>query len=289
MTRTTPRIAAFAAASALLAGGCFDHAVPAGRDVVARTPEEAGSLRESVTFLDFHEAGLSAFPEGLGAYPKLRRLSVQGQKAAAAVPASVAEAKGLFELDLIATGVKDLPPEAASLAALRHLYLADNGLSALPAAVCGMKGLTYLNLDRNALTNLPDAVGDLAALKWVRLNGNRLADLPASAANWKDVRRLYLRGNGLKAVPAAILGMKSLEQIDLGENDLAEIPAALFELPKLHYVSLDGNPRLASLPGSVTNMPQLTHLFLHRTALTTNEQQRIRGAYPNPVVPHISF
>ena len=288
MTRFHARTAALAAA-ALLAGGCFDHAVPAGRDVVARTPAEAESLRDTVTFLDFHEANLSAFPEGLGAYPKLRRLSVQGQKGAAAVPASVAEAKGLVELDLIATGVKDLPPEAASLPALRRLYLSDNALAELPAAVCGMKGLDYLNLDRNALTNLPDAIGGLAGLKWVRLNGNRLADLPASAANWKDVRRLYLRGNGLREVPAAILGMKSLEQIDLGENDLTEIPAALFELPRLHYIQLDGNPRLATLPESAEHMPQLTHLFLHRTALTTNEQARLRAAYPNPVVPHLSF
>ena len=289
MTRTTARNAALLALSAALGAGCFDHAVPAGRDVTARTPAEAGTLRDSVTFLDFHEAGLDAFPGGLGAYPKLRRLSVQGQKAAAAVPASIAEAKGLEELDLIATGVKDLPPEIAALPALRRLYLSDNGLAELPAAVCGAKGLDYLNLDRNALTNLPDAVGDLAALKWVRLNGNRLAGLPDSAANWKNVRRLYLRGNGLKEVPAAILEMKSLEQIDLGENDLTEIPAGLFELPKLHYIQLDGNPRLATLPGSVTNMPQLTHLFLHRTALTTNEQARLRAAYPNPVVPHLSF
>ena len=111
VTRFHARTAALAAA-APLAGGCFDHAVPAGRDVVARTPAEAEALRDTVTFLDFHEANLSAFPEGLGAYPKLRRLSVQGQKGAAAVPASVAEAKGLVELDLIATGVKDLPPDA---------------------------------------------------------------------------------------------------------------------------------------------------------------------------------
>ncbi len=283
------RTAAILALSAVLGSGCFDHAVPTGRDVTARTPAEAESLRDSVTFLDFHEAGLAAFPEGLGAYPKLRRLSVQGQKAAAVVPASIAEAKGLEELDLIATGVKDLPPEIAALSALRRLYLSDNALAELPAAVCGAKGLDYLNLDRNALTNLPEAVGDLAALKWVRLNGNRLADLPDSAAKWTGIRRLYLRGNGLQSVPAAILEMKSLEQIDLGENDLTEIPAGLFELPRLHYVSLDGNPRLASLPGSVTNMPQLTHLFLHRTALTTNEQARLRAAYPNPVVPHLSF
>jgi Leucine-rich repeat (LRR) protein len=289
VTRTNARTAAILALSAVLGAGCFNHAVPAARDVTARTPAEAESLRDTVTFLDFHQAGLAAFPEGLGAYPKLRRLSVQGQRQAAAVPASIAEAQGLEELDLIATGVKDLPTEIASLPALHRLYLSDNALSSLPAAVCGAKGLDYLNLDRNALTNLPDAVGDLAGLKWVRLNGNKLAGLPASAANWKDVRRLYLRGNGLKEVPAAILEMKSLEQIDLGENDLAEIPAALFELPKLHYIQLDGNPRLATLPDSAAHMKNLTHLFLHRTALTTNEQARLRQAYPNPVVPHLSF
>ncbi len=289
MTRTNARTAAILALSAVLGAGCFNHAVPAARDVTARTPAEAESLRDTVTFLDFHQAGLAAFPEGLGAYPKLRRLSVQGQRQAAAVPASIAEAQGLEELDLIATGVKDLPTEIASLPALHRLYLSDNALSSLPAAVCGAKGLDYLNLDRNALTNLPDAVGDLAALKWVRLNGNKLAGLPDSAANWKDVRRLYLRGNGLQSVPAAILEMKSLEQIDLGENDLAEIPAALFELPKLHYIQLDGNPRLATLPDSAAHMKNLTHLFLHRTALTTNEQARLRQAYPNPVVPHLSF
>ena len=288
MTRTTARIAAILSLSAVLGAGCFEHAAPR-RDVVARTPAEAESLRGTVTFLDFHEADLAAFPEGLGAFPALRRLSVQGRKAAAAVPASIAEAKGLEEIDLIATGVKDLPPEVAALPALRRLYLSDNALSSLPAAVCGAKGLDYLNLDRNALTNLPDAVGGLAGLKWVRLNGNKLAGLPDSAANWTGIRRLYLRGNGLKEVPAAILEMKSLEQIDLGENDLAYIPAGLFELPKLHYIQLDGNPRLATLPDSAAHMKNLTHLFLHRTALTTNEQARLREAYPNPVVPHLSF
>ena len=288
MTRFHARTAALAAA-ALLAGGCFDHAVPAGRDVVARTPAEAEALRDSVSFLDFHEANLSAFPEGLGAYPKLRRLSVQGQKGAAAVPASVAEAKGLVELDLIATGVKDLPPEAASLPALRRLYLSDNALAELPAAVCGMKGLDYLNLDRNALTNLPDAIGGLAGLKWVRLNGNKLADLPATAAKWTSIRRLYLRGNGLKEVPPVVLKMTSLEELDLGENDLTALPEGLCALPKLHRLDVDGNPRLAALPRSITNMVQLTHLFAFRTAIPVEEQDRVRSAMPDTVRHFMAF
>lgn len=284
-----PSVSLLCAALAALAAGCFEHAAPR-RDVTAFSPDEAASLRETVTFLDYSMAtNLAAFPADLGSFPALRRVSVRGQKAAAEVPASVAEAKGVYELDLAGTGLKDLPAEAASLPALRNLYLCDNGLAALPAAVCGMKGLTYLNLDRNALTNLPDAVGDLAALKWVRLNGNRLAGLPESAAKWTDVRRLYLRGNGLKEVPPVVLKMTSLEELDLGENDLTALPEGLCALPKLHRLDVDGNPRLAALPQSITNMVQLTHLFAFRTALPVEEQDRVRSAMPDTVRHFMAF
>ena len=290
MTIPPTRTCVLLACAAALAAGCFDRAAPRP-DVVASTPQEAAALRDAVTFLDFSRADLDAFPEGLGSFPKLRRLSVRGQKAAGAVPASIAEAKGLEMLDVALTGLPDLPAEAAELPALRQLYLSDNALAALPAAVCGMTGLTYLNLDRNALTNLPEGVGALTALKWVRLNGNRLADLPASAAAWKDVRRLYLRGNGLREVPAAVLRMASLEELDLGDNDLAEVPAALFRLPNLRRLDLDGNPRLSALPAEAAGMPGLKQLFLFGTGVSTNleEQARLRAGYANPVVPHIAF
>lgn len=289
MSANSPSVSLLCAALAVLAAGCFERAAPR-RDVTAFSPAEAAALRETATFLDFSLAeDLRAFPDDLGSFPALRRVSVRGQKAAAVVPASVADAKGLYELDLAGTGLKDLPPEAASLPALRNLYLSDNGLGSLPAAVCGMKGLTYLNLDRNALTNLPDAVGDLAALKWVRLNGNKLRDLPASAAAWTDVRRLYLRGNGLKEVPPVVLQMTSLEEIDLGDNDLAELPEGLCALPKLHRIDLDGNPRLAKLPESMAGMKQLTHLFAFRTGLPASEKARVREALPDPVRHFMAF
>ncbi len=284
-----PVLAALAAVPTLLCSGCFDRRVPHPERVAESLAELEAAPRET-TILDLTAAeGVEAFPEGLGAYPALRRLRLRGQRAAAEVPASIAEAKGLFELDLSETGLKDLPPEAASLTALRHLYLTDNGLEELPAAVCGMKGLTYLNLDRNALTNLPEEVGALASLKWVRLNGNKLSDLPASAAEWKDIRRLYLCGNGLKEVPAVVLEMTSLEQLDLSDNDLESVPEALCALPRLQRLDLDGNPRLAALPGGITNMPALTHLFVFRTGLSTSEIGRVRAAKPDAVRFHIGF
>ena len=289
MKRIHTPLLASAALLAALCTGCFEHGQPR-RDVTATSTGGDVPDPAQVTFLDLHEdAALAAFPEGLGAYPNLRRLSVRGRKAAAVVPPSIAEAKGLRELDLAGTGLTDLPAELAELGALRTLYLTDNGLAALPPAVCGLTGLTYLNLDRNALTNLPEEVGAMAALKWVRLNGNRLSDLPASAEGWKDVRRLYLRGNGLTNVPPVILRMTSLEELDLGENDLAEVPEALCALPNLHRIDLDGNRRLKRLPDAITNMPALTHLFLFGCAVPTNELARIRSAGPDDVRLHVGF
>ena len=289
MKRIHTPILASAALLAALCAGCFEHGQPR-RDVTATSMDGDEDSRAQVTFLDLHEdAALASFPEGLGAYPNLRRLSVRGRKAAAAVPPSIAEAKGLRELDLAGTGLTDLPAELAELGALRTLYLTDNGLAALPPAVCGLSGLTYLNLDRNALTTLPEEVGAMKALKWVRLNGNRLADLPASAAEWRDVRRLYLRGNGLTNVPPAILKMTSLEELDLGENDLAALPEALCALPNLRRIDLDGNRRLERLPDAITNMPALTHLFVFGCPISTNELARIRAGGPDDVRLHLGF
>ena len=83
--------------------------------------------------------------------------------------------------------------------------------------------------------------------------------------------------------------MKSLEELDLGDNDLAALPEDLCALPKLHRIDVDGNARLATLPGSMTNMTQLTHLFAFRTAISTNEQARVRAALPDPVRHFMAF
>ncbi len=269
--------------------GCFEHAAPK-RDVTARTPAEAAEMRDSVTFMNFSGcAELTAFPEDLGSYPALTRVSVRGVKRAGIVPDSVAEAKGLVELDLAGTGLASLPDGLSELSSLRRLYLSDNGLKTLPPAVCKVKSLDYLNLDRNALAALPEEIGELSSLKWVRLNGNRLDDLPASCADWKNVRRLYLRGNKLRRLPAAVLEMKELEELDIGMNELESLPEELCLLPKLHRLDVDQNPNLTALPAAITNMPQMTHLFAYRCNFPTNEQLRVRSAYPDMVRHFMSF
>ena len=278
---------------AVAGAGCFDREVPR-RQVVARTLADAATNATAVTFLDLHaeggDAAAFAFPIDLARFPALSTLSVRGRRGLSAVPEGVAEAKALETLDLADTGLSELPESLATLPALRSLYLSDNGLSALPAVVARLPALEYLNLDRNALTSLPDDIGALSSLKWLRLNRNRLADLPASAgAGWRSIRKLYLRGNGLKKVPEAVLSMTSLEELDLGENDLEEIPPELCRLPKLHRIDLDANPRLAALPENIGEMKGLTHLFVFRCALPTNEQGRVRAALPDPVRHFIAF
>lgn len=275
----------------VLAAGCIDRAKPR-QDVTATSLAEAESLRSTATFLDLSkDTAMTAFPVDLGSYPALRRVSVRGQKTAADVPESVSEAKGLVELDLAGTGLRDLPGSLVALTSLRHLYLSDNGLTAVPGVVSKLSSLDYLNLDRNKLSALPADIGALTGLKWVRLNSNALTDLPESCADWKSIRRLYLRGNSLTALPPVILKMTSLEELDLGENKLTEIPDELCKLPNLHRIDLDGNAGLTALPPSMNakDMPQLSHLFVFRCGLPTNEIDRVRAAYPDPVRNFIAF
>ncbi len=286
--RAVPLFAGLAGFS-LLCGGCFDRERPR-EEVVARGEEEAAAMRDSATFLDFHGEGpLGRFPEGLGGFPALRRISLRG-RAVAEIPESLEEARGLEELDLAATGVRSLPAALGRLPNLRTLYLSDNALESLPPEVCSAKSLTYLNLDRNRLSVLPPEIGALSSLKWVRLNYNALQDLPAEAGGgWKDVRRLYLRGNGLKKVPEAVLSMTSLEELDLGENAIEELPEALFRLPNLHRLDLDGNSRLASLPANVADAKKLSHLFLFGCAFPVEERDRIQKELPDRIRQFIAF
>lgn len=285
--------AAAAAACTVLAAGCFDRDVP-DRQVVARSVEAASTNAAAVTFLDLHVSETDSapfeFPGDLASFPALERLSVRGRRGLSGVPDSVAAAKGLSMLDLADTGVSSLPDSLASIPALRQLYLSDNGLAAVPPVVSRLPALEYLNLDRNAIESLPDDIGGLASLKWLRLNGNRISGLPESAGTgWRSIRRLYLRGNGLKEVPKAVLSMESLEELDLGDNDIGKIPPELCRLPNLRRLDLDGNANLAALPENVGEMKALTHLFVYRCALPTNEQARVRAALPDRVRQFIAF
>ena len=83
--------------------------------------------------------------------------------------------------------------------------------------------------------------------------------------------------------------MTSLEELDLGENDLEELPEGLCRLPKLHRLDVDSNPRLQALPANIGEMKALTHLNAFRCALSTNEQARVRGIFPDRVRQFIAF
>ncbi len=69
-----------------------------------------------------------------------------------------AKTKGKTELDLSGLGLRELPPEIASLAQLTTLDLCFNQLTSLPPEIASLAQLTELYLQGNQLTSLPSEI-----------------------------------------------------------------------------------------------------------------------------------
>jgi hypothetical protein len=259
--------------------GCFPQKAPA-KIPTATSVEEALGRADTVEFAHLSGANLKAFPTGLADCPKLWKLSLRGQTAAAPLPADLGRFAPLRWLDAAGMGLETLPPELDQLKRLEHLYLADNRLAALPPVIGSLPGLTYLNLDRNALTVLPQEIGGLSSLKWLRLNNNQLSDLPSSCASLTSLRRLYLRQNRLATIPTAVLALSALEQLDVGSNPITQLPADIVRLAGLQRLDLD-RTSLTALPANIGELKALRHLFLYGCSISPEERERIRKALPD--------
>ena len=112
--------------------GCFQQSAPE-RLLTADSPAQAAAIGTEVEAIIVPATNqLDSFPANLELFPRLKKLSLRGQKNLGGVPASLGGAKSLHTLDLSETGIRALPESAAAMSGLRHLYLTDNGITNLP-------------------------------------------------------------------------------------------------------------------------------------------------------------
>lgn len=138
------------------------------------------NLRELSLGLPFHEDSPASLPEFLGDFPKLRRLSIQGD-GLHSLPDSLTCLGELTSLELRCMGLKSLPKDMGSLSKLASLKLSV-GAQELPATMCGLSSLEHLALERCCnLTALPPDLGALQGLQSLRLCSlGKLGPLPPS-------------------------------------------------------------------------------------------------------------
>ncbi|GLT64605.1 hypothetical protein SLA2020_370870 [Shorea laevis] len=100
--------------------------------------------------------------------------------------------------------------------------------------------------------------------------GKALIELPEKGRWTKDLEKVSLIHNSIEEIPSSILSSKCtmLTTLLLSRNKLSTIPESIFEnMPELKILDLSFNPKLRSLPSSISKLVNLTVLLLRETSL----------------------
>ena len=130
------------------------------------------------------------------------------------LPMNLGNLKGLKELHLSGTIIREQPSSIGGLMALNLLTLKDcNNPACLPCTICGLKLLEFLDLPGCSNSDhLPENLGSLKCLKKLYLSGTTIKVLPSSIECLMALALLTLKVcKNLVCLPNAICNLKLLE------------------------------------------------------------------------------
>lgn len=153
-------------------------------------PEELGSLSKLTELIIDNGNGCAmnvSLPRSVGKLSSLRVLRLYGALDGRDVGGDAPTRK---------VKAKPIPDSFADLQQLEELDLGRNGITSLPPQVASLRALKKLSLDYNDLRSLPDFVGDLPNLEELSVNANGGVRLPPSLAKRKGLK-VYMGNNRL--------------------------------------------------------------------------------------------
>ncbi|MGH1390631.1 MAG: leucine-rich repeat-containing protein kinase family protein [Aeromonas jandaei] len=160
-------------------------------------PHEILSLKETLEVLDLTGNQLSALPDELAGFGKLRIIFCSENR--------------FTELPEV---LGRCP--ALTMVGFKANQIATVSANALPA------GLRWLILTDNAIERLPDELGQCDALQKLMLAGNRLRELPASLANCHRLELLRIAANRIERFPEWLLSLPRLAWLAYSGNPFSE-------------------------------------------------------------------
>ncbi|KAL5778688.1 hypothetical protein ACOSQ2_009425 [Xanthoceras sorbifolium] len=187
-------------------------------------------------------------------------------------------------LELVGSGVEEVPSTIQSLSKLECLYMARcKRLKSISTSICKLKSLHLLDLSKCCkLESFPEILGTMD-LKHLKLSGTAIKELPASIKNLNRLEELYLCDcENLEKLPSSISNLRyiisldlngcskleklpplpSLEKLGLCNCNLREVPEVIFCLSSLRKLELSGNV-FQSLPKSIKQLSKLEYLTLN--------------------------
>lgn len=160
-------------------------------------PTEILSLKETLEVLDLTGNRLSALPDELAGFGKLRIIFCSENRFTA-LPEVLGRCPALTMVGFKANRIVTVSAKA------------------LPA------GLRWLILTDNAIEQLPDELGQCDALQKLMLAGNRLLELPASLANCRNLELLRIAANRIERFPEWLLSLPRLSWLAYSGNPFSE-------------------------------------------------------------------
>ncbi|XP_050257384.1 disease resistance protein RPV1-like isoform X6 [Quercus robur] len=195
----------------------------------------------------------------------LERLDFCGRSNFDNLPENLGNLKGLKNLHLSGTAIKELPSSIDGLTTLTSLTLNDcKNLVCLPSTICSLKLLECLDLyGCSNFDNLPENLGNLKGLEELYLSGTAIKELPSSIDGLTALTLLSLKDcENLVCLPSTICSLKLLERLDLSRcSNFDNLPENLGNLKGLKELNLSGTS-IKELPSSIDGLTALTSLTL---------------------------
>ncbi|WP_421323074.1 leucine-rich repeat-containing protein kinase family protein [Aeromonas veronii] len=160
-------------------------------------PSEILSLKETLEVLDLTGNQLSALPDELAGFSKLRIIFCSENR------------------------FTELPEVLGRCPALTMVGFKANQIATVSAKAL-RAGLRWLILTDNAIEQLPDELGQCDALQKLMLAGNRLRELPASLANCRNLELLRIAANRIERFPEWLLSLPRLSWLAYSGNPFSE-------------------------------------------------------------------
>ncbi|MGL5374565.1 MAG: leucine-rich repeat-containing protein kinase family protein [Aeromonas veronii] len=160
-------------------------------------PHEILSLKETLEVLDLTGNQLSALPDELAGFGKLRIIFCSENR------------------------FTELPEVLGRCPALTMVGFKANQIDTVSAKALPA-GLRWLILTDNAIEHLPDELGQCDALQKLMLAGNRLRELPASLANCRKLELLRIAANRIERFPEWLLSLPRLSWLAYSGNPFSE-------------------------------------------------------------------
>ncbi|KAF8116341.1 hypothetical protein N665_0019s0021 [Sinapis alba] len=217
------------------------------------------------------------FPQFLFQLPKLKYVTIKGNRLSGPIPANIGALSQLEELDLEGNQLTGpIPSSVSNFTRLNWLNLGGNRLSGtIPDVFKSMTELRALDLSRNGFYGkLPPSIASLApVLTVLYLSQNNLSGtIPDYLSGFKTLSTLDLSSNMYSgSVPKSFTNLTSIFHLKLSHNLLTGPFPALMPVDGIASLDLSYNKfHFKTIPQWVTSSPSMYDLKLVKCGIKMN-------------------